>query len=152
MSLQVQALTTDFLTDAHRIHQQAQPRPWSLTTFEDCTAAPYAGLAATINGQVVGYAVLLFVADEGTLMDIAVDNAFHRQGIANALMDSSVLMCEQKQVSSLWLEVRVNNPAAISLYEKYQFAHIETRKKYYDTPEGKVDAHIMMRNICSPSI
>lgn len=152
MSLQVQPLTADILANAYRIHQQAQPRPWSLTTFEDCTTAPYAGLVATVDGQVVGYAVLLFVADEGTLMDIAVDNAFHRQGIANALMDSSVLICEQKQVSSLWLEVRVNNPAAISLYEKYQFTHIETRKKYYDTPEGKVDAHIMMRNICPPSI
>lgn len=147
MPVLVQRLTQDCINDAHLIHQQAQPRPWSLATFEDCTTDPYVGLAASIDGSVVGYAVMLFVLDEATLMDIAVDQAYRGQGIANALMDDVIAMCENKHMSSLWLEVRVNNPVAIALYEKYQFEAVETRKNYYETHAGKVDALIMKRDV-----
>ncbi|WP_414830223.1 ribosomal protein S18-alanine N-acetyltransferase [Alteromonas sp. H39] len=147
MSVSIHLLTREFLAQAHYIHEQAQPRPWSLTTFEDCTKEPYVGLVASIDGKVVGYALILFVVDEATLMDIAVDEACRGQGIAKALMENVIDMCEFKHMASLWLEVRVNNPAAISLYEKYQFEHVETRKNYYETNEGKVDALVMKRHI-----
>ncbi|MCU7555100.1 ribosomal protein S18-alanine N-acetyltransferase [Alteromonas sp. ASW11-19] len=129
---------------AYAIHQQAQPRPWSPATFEDCTHTPYHGLVAE-NDSVAGYALILCVADEATLMDIAVAESARRSGTGSALLSRVIQYCQQCGMRSLFLEVRANNPAAIGLYRKYGFEQIDTRKGYYNTPEGKIDGVIMRR-------
>ncbi len=131
---------------AFTIHQHAQPRPWSPATFEDCTRPPYHGVVAA-NDTVSGYALILCVADEATLMDIAVLPSARRTGTGSALLQHVIAYCKAAGMASLFLEVRANNPAAIALYRKYGFEHIDTRKGYYDTPDGRVDGVIMQRTL-----
>lgn len=139
------------IAHAHTIHQQAQVVPWKLSTFEDCFTKPYYGVFAYENEQVIGYAIVLEVADEATLMDIAVDDAFRGQGVGRALVDYVLTASEQNGMIEMWLEVRESNLAAIKLYESLGFEHIETRKNYYTTKSyeansprtGKENAKIM---------
>ena len=42
--------------------------------------------------------------------------------------------CKDRNVQSIFLEVRESNAAAIAMYEQFGFIKISTRKKYYDSP------------------
>lgn len=146
MTFVLKPLTEAFVADAHIIHQQATYNPWSLSTFADCLTPPYAGLVVLDDeNQICGYAVILLVAGEATLMDIAVTQAARGRGLGKQLLNGVVDWCQQQQAESLWLEVRAGNTIAISLYEKAGFEDIEIRKNYYPCDNGKEDARIMRK-------
>ncbi|MEW9798191.1 ribosomal protein S18-alanine N-acetyltransferase [Alteromonas sp. CYL-A6] len=139
-------LTGDDVKAAYAIHQQVHVKPWAWTTFTDCLHVPYYGLAACQDNTLAGYALVLEVADEATLMDIAVSPDYRRQGIGNQLLNAVIARSRENQMSSLWLEVRAGNTAAITLYENAGFDTIEIRKNYYPLADGgKEDARIMRR-------
>lgn len=131
------------LRAAYRIHQKAHASPWSFSTFEDCFTPPYYGVLAYSDDAVAGYAIMLEVVDEATLMDIAVGENRRSRGVGQALVDNVVRKSAENNMAVIWLEVRQSNQAAITLYNKNGFEHIETRKNYYSTPTGKENALIM---------
>lgn len=135
------------LTSAYRIHETAQVAPWSFSTFEDCFSPPYYGVLAYDGGTVVGYAIVLEVLDEATLMDIAVDANARGKGIGQTLLGGVLATSVENKMAVIWLEVRQSNLAATALYQKNGFEHIETRKNYYPTPTGKENA-LIMRKTC----
>lgn len=142
--MQVEPLAATDAQAAHDIHTQSQPRPWSLSTFSDCMTPPYYALGLYDDKNVVGYALLLLVVDEATLMDIAIASAFRGAGGGKLLLDAAIAHCKQTQMATLWLEVRQSNEVAIRLYKAYGFETIEVRKDYYLTAtECKEDALIM---------
>jgi len=93
-----------------------------------------------INGRVIGFLVARQVAPgEREILNLAVDPAKRRAGVARRL-----LARELSAASGAWfLEVRASNDAAQRLYEKYGFARLGLRKRYY-APSG-ADAHTMRR-------
>ncbi|WOI36541.1 ribosomal protein S18-alanine N-acetyltransferase [Alteromonas sp. CI.11.F.A3] len=135
------------LAQAHGIHEASQFKPWSFATFADCTTAPYFGALAIKDDQVVGYALVLEVVDEATLMDIAVDKRCRQEGIGRALVEYVKQHAQHNEMTSMWLEVRASNIGAINLYEHTGFEHIEVRKSYYQTANGKEDAKIMKASL-----
>lgn len=142
--MQVAPLAASDAQAAHQIHNQSQPRPWSLSTFSDCMTPPYYALGLYDDTSVTGYAILLLVVDEATLMDIAVAPANRGSGGGKRLLDAAIAHCKQMQMATLWLEVRQSNDVAINLYKAYGFETIEVRKDYYLTAtDSKEDALIM---------
>lgn len=128
---------------AHGIHERAQVVPWKLSTFADCFTKPYYGVFAFYGQEVIGYAIVLEVVDEATLMDIAVDNAFRGKGIGRSLVEFVVNHSLLHGMNEMWLEVRESNYNAIKLYESSGFEHIETRKNYYTTQPTEVGSKAM---------
>ena len=92
------------------------------------------------NGAVLGYAGLQTVLDEGYINNVAVDEKFRRQGIADELIAAFVRF-GQARLAFLTLEVRASNAPAIALYAKHGFVEVGRRKNYYDDP--KEDALLM---------
>ncbi|WP_159529522.1 MULTISPECIES: ribosomal protein S18-alanine N-acetyltransferase [Alteromonas] len=131
------------LAQAYGIHEASQFKPWSFETFVDCTTTPYFGVLAIKDDQVVGYALVLEVLDEATLMDIAVNKCCRQEGIGRALVEYVKQHAQHNGMTSMWLEVRASNVGAINLYENTGFEHIEVRKGYYQTATSKEDAKIM---------
>ena len=82
------------------------------------------------DGQVLGYAGLHVILDEGYIDNVAVRPTCRRQGIADRLLD---VFCRfgQANLAFLTLEVRESNRAAIGLYEKLGFRPVGRRKNYY---------------------
>ena len=72
------------------------------------------------DGQVLGYAGLHVILDEGYIDNVAVRPTCRRQGIADRLLD---VFCRfgQANLAFLTLEVRPSNTAAVALYEKHGF-------------------------------
>ena len=94
------------------------------------------------DGQVLGYAGLHVILDEGYIDNVAVRPTCRRQGIADRLLD---VFCRfgQANLAFLTLEVRPSNTAAVALYEKNGFREAGRRKGYYDNP--KEDALLLTR-------
>jgi len=76
--------------------------------------------------------------DECELLSIAVNAAERGKGYAKALMEHSHAELAKQGVKTFFLEVRENNAAAISLYEKLGYEKIAERKKYYADGECAV--------------
>ena len=85
--------------------------------------------------RVVGYAAVLCAADEGNLVSIGVDEDCREMGIASELLDIIYEAAQLRGVSSINLEVRPSNQAAISLYEKEGFECVGKRPRFYRNPE-----------------
>lgn len=116
--------------------------PWSETLFRAALDDPRAVilLAEGKSGEILGYAVLFTVLDEGNLDNIAVAPAHRRQGVADVLL-GTIVRFGREHLSTLTLEVRASNAPALALYEKHGFAAVGRRKNYYSDP--KEDAILM---------
>jgi ribosomal-protein-alanine N-acetyltransferase len=93
------------------------------------------------NDDIVGYAGLWLMVGEAHVVNIAVNNAFRRQGLGEllliALIEFSLSMC----CNMLTLEVRQSNITAQKLYEKYGFTVRGVRRGYYT--DNREDGVIM---------
>ena len=118
--------------------------PWTEAMLAEELYNPAASfiVAEGPAGQVLGYAGLHVVLDEGYIDNVAVDPAYRRQGVADALIGAFTRFGEAK-LAFLTLEVRAGNAPAIALYEKHGFYEVGRRKGYYDDP--KEDAVLMTR-------
>lgn len=90
---------------------------------------------------VLGFAGLWFMADEAHLANIAVREAYRRQGIGESLLISAIGVAIERKARHVTLEVRVSNKIAQSLYRKYDLIEVGNRRGYY--MDNKEDAVIM---------
>lgn len=120
--------------------------PWSERAFQVELDRPQASewfVAVTDEATVVGYGGLMQVGPEGHVTNLAVALGRRRQGIATRLMARLEEAAASRGITSLILEVRESNEAAIRLYEELGFRALGRRKRYY--PEEGEDALIMWK-------
>ena len=129
------------------IEEQLFPNPWSQGMFEQEVSDNQLSRprVATIEGAVVGYIVPWFVRDEAHLLNIAVDPAHQRRGIARAMLAELVAQCTTAGRRLISLEVRVSNHVARALYEEFGFRPVGIRKGYYE--EDREDALVMVLDL-----
>jgi len=84
--------------------------------------------------QLLGFIILRQVGDESELFQIAVDKQARGHGIANAMLQAATLWARNRNVKTVFLEARVSNLAAISLYHKNGFCDVGRRSKYFTHP------------------
>lgn len=95
--------------------------------------------------KVIGFGGIMIVADEAELLNIAVAESARGRGIATDILSRLITDVEEADCVRLLLEVRSNNIAAFSLYEKLGFEKLGIRKNYYSNPID--DAIIMAREL-----
>ncbi|PHM55470.1 ribosomal-protein-S18-alanine acetyltransferase [Xenorhabdus hominickii] len=117
--------------------------PWSEKTFYSNQGERYLNYKITLNDQIIGFAITQYVMDEATLFNIAIHPDHQSRGYGRALLDHLINILPEKQINTLWLEVRRSNQSAIRLYEDLGFNEVFIRKNYYPTTTGKEDAIIM---------
>ena len=118
--------------------------PWSEQLLENALFDDQASFIVAEDGEgnILGYAGLHAVLDEGYIDNVAVSPDARRHGVASALLD---VFCRfgAANLAFLTLEVRKSNTAAIALYEKFGFRQAGLRPGYYQHP--REDAVIMTR-------
>mgnify|MGYP000137448875 CR=1 FL=1 len=114
------------------LEQACFTSPWTETMLSDALFDPQASFIVAEDGEgnVLGYAGLHAILDEGYIDNVAVEPDARRHGVASALLD---VFCRFGEVnlSFLTLEVRAGNAPAIALYEKLGFREVGRRKNYY---------------------
>jgi [ribosomal protein S18]-alanine N-acetyltransferase len=138
----IRSLAYSDLPQVIAIERRSFPTPWSLAMFVLELSKPSGVCLAGLGGdKLAGYLVCSRYDHVWHLMNIAVDPAARRRGVASRLLEA---MIERAGVdASYTLEVRTSNAPAIALYERFGFRAAGTRPRYYqDTGE---DALIMWR-------
>ena len=128
------------------IEARVYPRPWSASLFlselSQRTTRTY--IVAKYDGEVIGYAGMMFTGREAHVTNIAVDPDFHSRKVGTRLLMYLVTEAIARGAEILSLEVRVSNDIAQTMYEKFGFGAVSVRKGYYI--ETNEDALVMVVN------
>ena len=109
--------------------------PWSEQSVREELSNPLSLWLVALDGaQVVGYVGSQTVLGEADMMNLAVATSHRRQGIGMALVNALVSALQAREATSLTLEVRASNEAAIGLYLQAGFAQVGRRPRYYTKP------------------
>lgn len=100
------------------------------------------------DGGIVAWAAIQIVLDESELLQISVAPAQRRKGFGKALLAAILKAVGEQGVGSMFLEVRVGNRAAISMYQQAGFCEHGHRLGYYPSlnpnrPTEREDALLM---------
>ena len=141
--VEIRRLTYSDLPQVIAIERQAFPTPWSLSMFVLELSKPSGiCLAALVRGKLTGYLICSRYDTVWHLMNVAVDPAARRRGIASSLMDQLFATADRPH-EQYTLEVRESNDAAIAMYERFGFRGAGHRRGYYH--DNREDALIMWR-------
>ena len=161
-TLFVEQMTTADLDLVAATEQRACPHPWTVGNFRDSLAAGHPACMLTTpvhtgdapaplcaSGRLLlGYWVAMKGVDEVHLLNITVAPEHRRQGWARAMMQAMAAAAVADGAHWLWLEVRVGNTPAKSLYEQQGFLPMGIRKQYYPAGKGlREDAVVMSLNL-----
>lgn len=119
------------------------PSPWSRISFAAELEKSYSvTIVAETAGRVVGYGIAWLIADEIHIANVAVAPDQRGLGIGRAIVQQ--LLSDGKDQGGAFLEVRINNEPAITLYKKLGFREIGIRKQYYQ--QENEDALLMRKD------
>ena len=99
--------------------------------------------------KVAGFAAFHQVLDAADLRNLAVLPEYRRRGVARALLEAACHRLQQAGTKRLFLEVRVSNEPALSLYHSLGFALHSRRKNYYRDPDE--DAYVLCLELSPPA-
>ncbi|AGO16890.1 ribosomal-protein-alanine N-acetyltransferase [Glaesserella parasuis ZJ0906] len=126
------------------IEQQAHLVPWAKGALLNSQGERYLNLKLSVENRIVAFAICQFVLDEVTLFNIAVDPAYQGKGYGKQLLQALIAQLQQKQITTLWLEVRASNTTAQKLYFSLGFNEVTVRKNYYPTQDGGRENAVVM--------
>lgn len=127
----------DDLPAVLRIDRQSFALPWAERSYRfELQENPASHmLVAECEGEpppaVAGYIGFWLIADEAHISTLAVRPDLRGQGIGTELLRAAIERAREFRALSVTLEVRVSNAEAIRLYERYGFAIVGRRPRYY---------------------
>jgi ribosomal-protein-alanine N-acetyltransferase len=142
-ALQIRRLAYADLPQVIAIERRAFVTPWSLAMFVLELSKPGGVcLAAVEANRIVGFCICSRYDRVWHLMNVAIDPAHRRRGLATALLRELIerVGADEARVT---LEVRRSNSGAIELYEAFGFRAAGLRRRYYQ--DNGEDALIMWR-------
>ena len=94
-------------------------------------------LVAEHGRRICGYAITCLRAGHpaAEIVSLAVDPAMRGQGVASALMASTIRRLRRRKISRIGLMVKVTNRKARRFYEKWGFVKVRRVAGYYE--DGK---------------
>lgn len=119
--------------------------PWSFqmlaSSFE---SEAFYGVIAEDGGEVAGYGGITVASDSADIDNIAVTEQYRNSGVATSILNRLIEEAQKRDVKKVFLEVRVSNTPAMSLYLKEGFKGAYARTRYYSDGE---DCLVMVKEI-----
>lgn len=158
----VRRATRGDLREVIRLNRENLPENYSDEFFEEVLESnPLTFLVAQREGDaegkggLVGYIMCRVeigfplvgrspLVKKGHVISVAVEEGHRRRGIGNALMAEAMKALRSRGCSEVYLEVRVGNDPAISLYRRLGFRVSRRIPGYYRDGE---DAYVMARSL-----
>ncbi len=133
MKALVRRMTLEDVPAVHEIDTLSFTLPWPERSFRfEIKENPAArGWVAEVDGRIAAMLMLWFIVDEAHIATIATHPDFRRQGIGEQILLHSLRDVRAEGARRAFLEVRVGNTAAQTLYKKYGFIIDGRRPKYY---------------------
>ena len=131
----IRKMTLEDVTAVAQIEQECFSLPWSKKSFEDSILREDTIFLVCEEASVVtGYMGMYVSFDEASVTNVAVSPAFRKKGYGEQLVAAAKDAAKNAGAEYIFLEVRVSNAPAISLYKKMGFEELGIRKKFYEHP------------------
>jgi ribosomal-protein-alanine N-acetyltransferase len=129
------------------LYETAFAEAWAPDQLAQLLAGPgvFALIALGDAGEPAGYALGRVAADEAELLSIALVPGHRRRGGGRLLLDALIERCVAAGAAALFLEVAIDNAAALALYRGAGFREAGRRRDYYKVGAALVDAVVMKR-------
>lgn len=111
------------------LHAAAFARPWDEAALRDLMAGPGVFAVAAASGFVLARAA----GGEAEILTLAVKPSARGRGLGRALMQAAASHAVSLGAQTMFLEVGIDNPAALTLYTNLGFQRVGARKGYYDS-------------------
>ena len=129
----------------------AYAHPWTKRIFIDCLRAGYQAWVLANKQEIAAHGVMSVAVEECHLLTLCVHPAFQRLGYGRKLVTLLLDRAASLEAKACFLEVRVSNDRAISLYRSLGFTQIGERSNYYPGDAGgREDALILSRSLPLP--
>ncbi len=125
------------------IEPKIYSHPWSRGNFADSLKSGYSCWAVELEGELIGYGVMMVALDEAHLLNISIAKAYQGRGFGRALLNHFIEVAKRHGGQMMFLEVRPSNTSAIALYESMGFNEFSVRRGYYPAENGREDAILM---------
>ena len=131
------------LDEVMAIENAIYSHPWTRGNFIDSLRAAYDCRTWRLEGELLGYFILMAAAGEAHLLNLSGAARHQRSGHGRALLREAVALARRRGAASLFLEVRPSNAAAQALYTRFGFRRVAVRKGYYPAHTGREDALVL---------
>jgi ribosomal-protein-alanine N-acetyltransferase len=134
------------------LHARAFDTPWPVTAMADLLGGE--GVFALMHEDgsgPLGFVMARVVAGEAEILTLAVDPQRRRGGLGRELLEAAADLAVTYGGEALFLEVSVDNVAALALYDRSGFKRVGLRRGYYSSDAGRpIDALVLRRNLNKP--
>ncbi len=113
------------------IERSAYQQCWTEGIFHDCLRVGYECWAILEALEIVGYGILSIGAGEAHLLNICVMPACQGRGLGRELLNYLIDWADDRGALAIYLEVRLSNVRAQSLYRSSGFSEVGKRSGYY---------------------
>lgn len=137
------AMRGEDLDEVVAIENAIYTHPWTRGNFLDSLRAAYDCRTWRLDGELIGYFVLMAAAGEAHLLNLSIAAKHQRSGHGRALLHEAAQLARRRGAASLFLEVRPSNLAAQALYTRCGFRRVGVRKDYYPAHSGREDALVL---------
>jgi ribosomal-protein-alanine N-acetyltransferase len=121
------------------LHAASFPDPWDATAITALLATP--GTFAFHHPD--GFVLARLAGDEAEILTLAVMPTARGRGLGRALLQAAINQAQTLGGVTMFLEVGIDNPAALALYSGLGFARVGARKAYYAAGGGSGDALVL---------
>jgi ribosomal protein S18 acetylase RimI-like enzyme len=112
---------------------------WAMAVAENAPM-PFSGYVWEENGSLAGNLSLIPFRYKGRrcylIANVAVDPAYRRRGIARKLTATAIKHARKRNTDEIWLHVRAENSAAMSLYQSLDFQERTRRTTWEIRPSS----------------
>jgi ribosomal-protein-alanine N-acetyltransferase len=125
------------------IERRAYPFPWTRGIFSDCLRVGYCCWLYAMEETIIAYGVMSVAAGEAHLLNLTVSPEWQGQGLGRRQLRRLLTLAAEHGADAVFLEVRVSNHPAISLYRNMGFNEVGLRTGYYPGKRGREDAMVL---------
>jgi [ribosomal protein S18]-alanine N-acetyltransferase len=149
MTTNIRPMQQEDIDSVYAIELSAHRAPWSRDILSDCVLVGYdcrvLELITDGTRQLAGYIICRYASDICHILNLCVALSQQRQGYGGMLLQSVLNSLRKLSVSTVILEVRPSNVAAIALYEKFGFLQDTIKTGYYKDETGEEDAILLKK-------
>ncbi len=129
------------LNEILKIEKDSFPYPWDRKTFEKILLNTHHIFTIGVEDNgILGYIIAMREWDELHILNLAVRKQYRKIGIGHSFLHLIIKEAKKTGIKNIYLEVRINNETAISLYKSFGFTINKVIPGYY---YGKEDAVVM---------
>lgn len=133
--MMAQLMTAADLPAVAALEQAVFQSPWSQRSLSLlCSESGFGAVVSDDAGNALAYGGMLTVLDEGQITNIATHPRYRRQGYAARVLKRLLAEARARALTTVSLEVRESNVAAIALYTGFGFDIVGKRNHFYTNP------------------